>query len=273
MTYDIIPLGEKKKTNKYNFLRKPMPTEFPCRILACGPSGSGKTVAMLNVVLRHLVDKKITGRNLGRATDQVKDSIFNEIIVMSPSLYDDPAYEDLKNDKYIDSEIVSGFNYLDMEVITEIMQGNSDGENDEQTCLIIDDFAAQKKNLMQEQFLDMWFRSRHQNITLIFMTQKYCQAPTALRQNCNYMMLFRPSTQLEARQIRMDNETTEINGEGFDQMFQDLTKEKHAFMWVDKSDGKPKFFKNFEAEVVFKESIKTEDTSSSKEDITENQDA
>ena len=228
-TFKIIPLVDTVNENRWKFLREPLPRP-PFRMLVTGSSGAGKTNAVMNLILRFLVHPR------------TKISVFDRILVFSPSLMQDPSFSVLGDETLINPDIVYAENILNKEVIDEVLKSNN-GEN---ILVFIDDFASDKKNLQDDILFSLFFRSRHANVSVIFNTQHHSQVPIQIRNNCNYMMLFRPTNNREASIIKQENETPEIHGDDFDYIYANATKEKYSFLYIDKSHGEPKFYVRFE---------------------------
>ena len=46
--------------------------------------------------------------------------------------------------------------------------------------------------------------------------------------------------------VRQEQETADLNGDNFEDVYSDCTDEKFSFMYIDKSSGVPTFYKRFE---------------------------
>lgn len=107
--------------------------------------------------------------------------------------------------------------------------------------LIIDDcshspiFSTSKKNRLTNLVL----RHRHEGgglgLSIMMIAQTYTSGiPRALRQNLDYLAIFHTESEKEIKSLY-----EEIGGmvsfKRFNEVFQAYTKEKHAFLWVDKN--------------------------------------
>lgn len=241
-SFKIIPLVKNQNNNRFAFLKDPLPKP-PFRIMNYGSTGSGKTTAMLNLVLRFLVNPR------------TKLNIFDHIFVFTPSLTQDVAFQALADEDLVDPEIVYATNDLDKNLINWLISGCPPDEYysqqlnmhpDDISLVIIDDFAGNKKQLMDETLNNLFFRSRHANLSVIINTQHYSSIPIQLRNNASQLMLFRPTNNREAQIVKQEQETANIHDEDFEDVYAECTNEKFSFMYIDKSSGTPTFYKRFE---------------------------
>jgi GTPase SAR1 family protein len=208
-------------------LEEPIPKP-PARILCVGSSNCGKTNALLNLISRQWLDNK-------------GNSIFDEIYVMSPTARTDEAYTAVLSDpKFSDRT------YLTTELDTGLIEDLMNREKDNKNILVyLDDFCSSKKELQQKAIFDLYFHSRHSNITSICVSQYFFQVPSAVRGNCSHLLLFPLKRNSELILIR-----TELSSPKFhDEIFDELIKEAHEktpenqfpFLLIDMN--KQKFYK------------------------------
>jgi Poxvirus A32 protein len=231
---EIIPLTVTSNGNdpQFDFLPTPLPHP-PFRMFICGSSGSGKTNMYLNLITRFLL--KPNG-----------DSIFSKIYVFSPSARIDKSFRIFEqNETFNDPEKTVIEDTLDTELIEEIINREQD---DEQVLVVIDDFSGDKKALQDKVLYDLYFRSRHNLISVIFSGQHYFQFPIACRNNSNYICLFAMSKNSDISAVSRELATAEFNDEVFRKAVKMATSGKYSFLFIDRVGSH--FYKNFSQEIV-----------------------
>lgn len=251
-SFKIIPLTT-AQVDRFKWIKEPLPKP-PFRMMCYGNSTSGKTTAMFNLVLRFLVNPK------------TKLNVFDHIFIFSPSVMTDPTYVSVLNsEELINPDIMYVSDILEKPLIDWLLTGSPphqkysqelDVQKGDNTLVIIDDFASDKKALSDEIIYSLFMRGRHYGISTIIMTQYYTQIPIAVRNQCSHMMLFRPRTGKEAQIIKQDQETPELNGEAWDEVYGECTDEKYSFMLIDKSGNQTQYYKRFEYKVKIPEKQK-----------------
>ena len=272
MSFKIVPLVKNTNSEKWKFLKAPLPHP-PFRLMNYGSTGSGKTTAVLNLVLRFLVHPR------------TRLNIFDHIFVFTPSLTQDVAFRALADENLVDPSIIYASNELNKDLIQWLVNGCPDHDTftdeldvrrDDNILILIDDFAGNKKKLADDILYDLFFRSRHANISTIINTQHYSNIPIQIRNNCSHMMIFRHTNNHEAMIIKQEQETADLNDDDFEEVYSDCTDEKYSFMYIDKSSGTPKFYKRFEYVVKLPERKNGKDkvitSSSSVVDVIKNDD-
>lgn len=240
---DIIPLTvtSNGEDPQFDFLPTPLPHP-PFRMFICGSSGSGKTNMYLNLITRFLL--KPNG-----------DSIFSKIFLFSPSARIDKSFRIFEqNDTFNNPEKTVIEDTLDTELIEEIINRERD---DEPVLVVIDDFSGDKKALQDKVLYDLYFRSRHNLISVIFSGQHYFQFPIACRNNSNYVALFAMSKNSDVSAVSRELATVEFNDEVFKKAMKMATTGKYNFLFIDRVGGH--FYKNLSQEIVFKGSSKEND--------------
>jgi Poxvirus A32 protein len=249
----IIPLTvtSNGEDPKYDFLPEPLPVP-PFRFLIVGSSGTGKTNLYLNLVTRFLLKPQPPH---GDGT-----SIFSKIYVFSASARFDKSFRIFEQmEEFNDPNKTVIEDSLDTELINEIINREKETE-DEQVLVIIDDFSGDKKALQDKVLYDLYFRSRHNNISVIFNTQYFFQFPIAERNNSNFIALF-AMKDADLSKIAMELSTVKFDKENFKKAFKMATAgERYNFLFVDRVSGN--MYKNFEEEIVFKGQTPTSNRSS-----------
>jgi hypothetical protein len=233
--FDVQPLVNTHNSldNRYDFLGEPLPRP-PFRLIVVGNSGSGKTLLDLNLITRWLV------------TPEGK-SIFKKIFIFTPSLLIDPSFRYLANHpEFGNPNLVYASNQLDLNIIEELINREYD---DSDILIYIDDFASSKRALQDKILYDLYFRSRHNNISLIFNTQYYKQVPIACRLNANYVALFALTGDKEIQLVKEELSTPKFHDKTFDEAMKvALDGDSHNFLFINKGTGK--FYKCMKKEIT-----------------------
>lgn len=219
--------------NRYDFLQTPFPHP-PFRLLVIGSSGSGKTLFIMNLVARWLLNPDGT-------------SIFKKIFLFTPSLLIDPSFQYLAHHReFGDPNKVYASNILETDLINDIINR---GYDDEQVLVWLDDFASSKKDLQNKILYDLYFRSRHNNISVIFTSQYFFQVPIQIRQNANYLALFALTGDRDLQLVRQELATARFHDKKFDEAMRlALEGNIHNFLWIDRNTGK--FYKCLNKEIT-----------------------
>ena len=235
---DIVPLTSTNSSENtpFDYLPEPLPLP-PFRLFVVGPSGCGKTNLILNIITRFLL------------TQDKRDSIFSKIFVFSPSATIDRSFQIFEQNPIFnrpDKTIIK--NILDYEAIQEIINRPYD---DEQILVYIDDFAGDKKALQDAVLHDLFFRSRHNNVSVIFTSQYYFQMPITERNNVNYLAMFQITKASDLSMVGRELATANFHDDLFPKAMKLATEGgKYNFLWIDRV--KNKFYKNFKQEIEVK---------------------
>ncbi|GES89910.1 hypothetical protein GLOIN_2v1765168 [Rhizophagus clarus] len=136
--------------------------DWPFRLLVCGGSHSGKTNMVVNLML------------VGKHTEpkwQIVQTSF-QIFANSQKPYrEDVTFKRITPDRIPD--------------ITKFSPGQS-------TVVVFEDLCAESKKT-QERIIPYFISGRHQNISPIYVTQKYQAVPKIIRENLSHLVMFRGS--------------------------------------------------------------------------------
>lgn len=227
MTADKILQDHKHRSVPYPLIKN---SGFLIQI--SGASRSGKTTLLVNLISK-------------RAKQGVRQSyikLFDDIVIVSPSRHT------LKKDIFEDIDENKKFDNLEPEVI-EFVNGLTDGnkEDDKHTLLILDDVSILLKNpAIEKDLVNLANNRRHRNLSIIFITQIFNQAPPALRKNLDLLMLFKPKTRQEQESLIKDYFT--MKREQVLELFNFVYREKFDFMIIDFTQRKKpeyQYFRNF----------------------------
>jgi hypothetical protein len=198
----IVP----KKKNKIPVLNELAPA-WPSRLLVAGASGSGKT----NCVLQ-LLDKYLPWETLQIVAKHL----------------DTPGYQALRKKVEAD-EAKKGYKYAvfidDLSKVTPV-----DDLCAANRCLtIFDDFIMSKDLEIIE---DYYVRSRHKNVTCIFLTQSVYRSPKTVRLNSSHYILFKGLNGRDLTGVHSDI-AGDMRKEDFIKLYHEVTKKPFGFIVVD----------------------------------------
>jgi len=170
---------ERMKGNKFS-------PEGPFRLLVCGGSNSGKTNMIINLMLGNKLQRMFKGKKgnryiknddlvlIGKHFEPKWQLVQNsfQIFANAPKPYrEDVTFKRISPDKIPD--------------ITKFLPERS-------TVVVFEDLCAESKKV-QERIIPYFISGRHQNISPIYVSQKYTQTPKIIRENISHLCLFRGS--------------------------------------------------------------------------------
>ena len=192
----------------------PMMPQHPFRLVDAGSSGSGKTTVLFNAL--------ITGNLL-----------FDKLYIFA---------KDLEEKKYVvlikhycavaeemgispDELIVVGNTGKDIIKVDDL-------DPNKVNLIIFDDWLSDKKT-MDTIIVDHFIRSRKKNASLCFLAQSYYDIPKKIRLQCDYFILFK-FPEAKANMMIISEQKGSLGYEQFKQLFEEATKEKHSWIFIDK---------------------------------------
>jgi hypothetical protein len=191
--------------------------EIPARISVVGRSGQGKTNAVLNFIERTL-------------------PVWKRVVVFTGGTIEEPLYKHL----HLLFPTVEFFTNINDPRLKLSETTNTMGNK----LIIFDDFVAMKpKDLVLIQTYAT--NSRNFGWTCIFIGQKLAGdngIPKVIRDQCNYFFIFRIRNKGDVRMIKDVAHAQE--GDGFDECYQEATKEPMNFLMIDVESDK-KYRRNF----------------------------
>jgi hypothetical protein len=192
------------------------------RILLVGCSGSGKTNALLNL-LNHFTN---TFQHIHLCTAQA----------------DEPLYKYLQDKMKPENLTI----YDKIEALPSVDNINPDYKDGDQVLLIFDDMLSQQKQLNSNAILSYYIRGRKKNITIIFISQSFFQFPKVLRNQLNYLIITKVSSDKDLKLI-CSNYTLGVSLDKMVKLYEDATSTQTNFFKVDltTADLSRKFSKNF----------------------------
>ncbi|GET62917.1 CNPV271 DNA packaging protein [Rhizophagus irregularis DAOM 181602=DAOM 197198] len=154
---------DRMKGNKYS-------PDWPFRLLVTGGSHSGKTNMVINLILVLV----LVGKHAEPKWELVKNAF--HIFANSP----DPYRENIS------------FQTIKAEKIPDISKFSPKGS----TVIVFEDLCAESKKI-QERIVPYFISGRHQNISPIYVTQKYQAVPKIIRESISHLVMFRGSRSRE----------------------------------------------------------------------------
>lgn len=182
----------------------------------CGKSRSGKSSLLTSLLL----DKNM-----------YKRAFHNVLIVIPLHSFTSMAEKDNPFAELDESKV---FHDLDLDTLERILsqiEGYADQEED--TLLIIDDFAAELKDRKILRLLNKMINNRrHERLSIWMSVQTYKSIPLSNRKTINYLVLFKPSNMAEQKAVW--EELTLIPREKFDEICDHVFDRPHEYLVIDR---------------------------------------
>ena len=193
-----------------------------------GRRGSGKSSLILN-----LLNNKIAYRKR-----------FSNVFLISPTAKSDGKFKKLVKELDEDNKYYDTLNEQNIEEILEFVRSDND-ENDKKNlhCLILDDVVLDLPKSKSSLLNKIVITSRHLNMTIVIVTQKYNALPTIIRNNMDLCSFF-PS--LNNHEIKTFQDDINIDKDIFNAIYDYCCDETNSFMHVNLLGAKPKFYRKFE---------------------------
>ena len=234
MTADKILKDDKERSVPFPLVKT---SGFLYQISAA--SGMGKTTLLMNII----------SKRAKKGNRQSYRNLFNDIIFVSPSA------NTLKNnplDDLDETKKFSDFNDDVIDKIEEILEQNKEKDNeddeDKHTLLILDDVSIQlrKNKKLENRLVNLANNRRHLNLSIIFITQVFNQAPVGLRKNLNLLFIFKPKTKKELNSLIDDYFI--MDRDKVLKLFNFVYRDKHDFMIIDftlRKSANFEYFRNY----------------------------
>ena len=175
---DEIPRNslEHLKGNKYS-------PDWPFRMVVTGSSHSGKTNMVINLILGNKLQRMFKGKKGDRY-------IKNDDLILVGK-HAEPKWELVKNAIHIFAnnpkpyqENIS-FQTIKVEKISDITKFSSKRS----TVIVFEDFCAESKKI-QKRIIPYFISGQHQNISPIYVTQKYQAILKIICENISHLVMF-----------------------------------------------------------------------------------
>ena len=170
---------------------------------------------------------------------------FTNVFLISPTAESDKKFkklvEELKEEDF--PHFYDTLNEENIEEILNFIRRDND-ENDKKNlhCLILDDVVLDLPKSKSSLINRIVITSRHLNLTIIIVTQKYNAIPTIIRNNMDLCSFF-PS--LNNHEIKTFQEDLNIDKDIFNAIYDYCCDESNSFMHANLV-GLPKFYRKFE---------------------------
>lgn len=220
------------------------------RTFLTGSSGAGKSNLIANLLLRE---------------EFGFDSFFTEIFIFSNTAMNDDVYQDvigniISEENIIDSVEEMPFviqNIIDKqrELKNKIQLFHEERGTPEQSrdfmpkiLLIFDDMASEQL-IKTKQFKQLFFKSRHNNISLMVLMQYFHLLPKDCRQNCSNFIIFEIQT-AEIKSICEQLCPSILTYKKFQRLIEHATAKPFNFLHINNRLPKDqRFFRNFENQI------------------------
>ena len=199
-----------------------------CVYIISGRRGAGKSTLALS-----LLNSKLAYRKR-----------FKNIFLISPTARSDKKFSKIVKELEEDNKFYEELNESNIENILEIVKADNE-ENDKKNlhCLVLDDCVLDLPKKKSSILNKLVIESRHHNMTLLILSQKYNAIPTIIRANMDIISFF-PS--LNNKEVSTFQEDLNISKDLFYQMYSKATKSPNDFLHVNLLSFPPKFYKKFE---------------------------
>ena len=193
--------------------------ELNFRLLLTGPSNSGKTN-----FARWIIDKYYR-------------SAFHRLVLMSPTAGIDPVWKDLKGLKKSDRIEKLKIKPLQKLLKTQESLVKKKGKtNAQKVLLVLDDTIGNTSFIGSPEFLQVFIRGRHFNISSVVMTQSYVKLPRSVRLQATHVAMF-PSFRSEIERLYEEHGPYQLNKKQWFSMVmqacQKTKEETHPFFYLD----------------------------------------
>jgi hypothetical protein len=213
------------------------------RILIIGSSGSGKTNALLNYI-------------------SICKNTFHSIHVVYKEK--EPLYDLLEDKLEKTGQVFFYDNISKLPKVNDIQE-----EKNDQTLIIFDDQICCPEKQLSSVVGEYFIRGRKKKCTMIFISQSYYKIPKIIRQQMNYMIILKMSSNRDLKLIFSDFQFGSSVDE-IEHIYNDATKQPLNFfkISVDEQDLNKKFSRNFTEFFQIKdESSSDEESSDESEEI------
>jgi 5,10-methylene-tetrahydrofolate dehydrogenase/methenyl tetrahydrofolate cyclohydrolase len=117
-----------------------------------------------------------------------------------------------------------------------------DLNKDEQTLIVIDDLVLEKN---QRPISEYFIRARKKNCSLIYISQSFYDIPKIIRSNINYLIIKQVSSFRNLTMI-MSEFSMNISKEQIKKIYEDATKDKFSFLFIDVDHPEYRFRRNLD---------------------------
>jgi hypothetical protein len=230
----------KKKYNPLNDIVKPLDNTFnrdddplllgnnSCIYIISGRRGAGKSTLALSL----LNSKKAYRKR------------FDNLFLISPTAKSDKKFAKVVEELEEDERFYEELNEKNIEQIVGYIKGrNEETQKKELHCLVLDDCVLDLPKSKSSLINRIVITSRHLNLTLIIISQKYNALPTIIRSNADLISFF-PS--LNSHEIKTFQEDINIDKGIFNEIYKECSQNSTDFMHCNLLSMPPTFYCKFE---------------------------
>ncbi len=221
------------------------------RTFLSGPSGSGKSNVIANLLLR---------------PEFGFDTFFTQIFIFSNTAMNDDVYQGIIGNIIPEENIIDDIdempfviqNIVDKqkELKTRIQEFQEQRGTPElsrdimpKILLIFDDMASEEL-IKTKQFKQLFFKSRHNNISIFVLMQYFYLLPKDCRQNCSNILIFEMQT-AEVKSICEDLCPSFLTFKKFRKLIDHATGKPFNFLHINnKLPRKDRFSRNFDNKII-----------------------
>jgi polyhydroxyalkanoate synthesis regulator phasin len=221
----------KKLDNTYNHSADPLLLQNNSGVyIISGRKGVGKTTMCMNLLQSKLAYKKR----------------FENIFMISPTGRSDAKLKKLVDELEEDGKFFDTFSdELIENILDQIKADNEEHEKKNRHLIILDDCVLDLSKKRASILNKLVITARHNNITLLILTQKYNAIPTIIRANSDLISFFNSFNKKEIETLQDDiNIDKEIFKDVYNQACMDA-EGGHSFLHINLLANPVKFYKNF----------------------------
>lgn len=199
-----------------------------CVYIISGRRGSGKSTLALS-----LLNSKLAYRKR-----------FKNIFLVSPTARSDKKFKRLVDELSDDNKFYEELNEGNIESVLDIIKSDNE-ENDRKNlhCIVLDDVVLDLPKKKSSILNKLVIESRHHNVTLLILSQKYNAIPTIIRANMDLISFF-PS--LNTKEVSTFQEDLNISKELFYKVYNKATDAPNSFLHVNLLNFPPIFYHKYD---------------------------
>lgn len=199
-----------------------------CVYIISGRRGAGKSTLALS-----LLNSKLAYRKR-----------FKNIFLISPTARSDKKFSKVVKELDEDGKFFEELNEENIfHILDAVKADNQEHDKKNLHCLVLDDCVLDLPKRKSSILNRLVIESRHHNMTLLILSQKFNCIPTLIRANMDLISFF-PS--LNNKEVSTFQEDLNISKDLFYQMYNKATDGPNDFLHVNLLSFPPKFYKKFE---------------------------
>lgn len=184
------------------------------RCLVSGKSGCGKTTLIVNLITQDLIKYDHIYFYV-KSIEQLK---YRFLLSHLKTLEND-CKKEFKKDISLYTVVTNVNDIIPVDDIPKRIN-----------LVIFDDLLNEKH---QETIIDYFTRGRHKGCDCFYLTQSYHGTPITIRKNCDYFVVYKPSSKGEFITLKKEHQDLKDDKEEFNDIFDQAT-ENNNFLLIDK---------------------------------------